>query len=239
MSDAGTSTSELTREEIARYSRHLIMPEVTMEGQRKLKAGSVLLVGAGGLGSPGRAVPGRGRRRAPRHPGLRRGGREQPAAAGAARHELDRQAQARERASAAQRAQPAREGRDARDGAERGQRAPDPGGLRRRRRRHRQLRDALPDERRLLPAQEAERLRLDLPLRGPGERLLARPRPVLPLPVSRAASAGPRAELRRGRRARDPAGRRRRDPGHGGAQDPARDRRAARGAAAALRRARR
>src|SRR5215813_7424570 len=52
MSDAGTLTSELTREEIARYSRHLIMPEVTMEGQRKLKQGSVLLVGAGGLGSP-------------------------------------------------------------------------------------------------------------------------------------------------------------------------------------------
>jgi molybdopterin/thiamine biosynthesis adenylyltransferase/rhodanese-related sulfurtransferase len=44
--------AELSREEIARYSRHLIMPEVTIEGQRKLKAGSVLLVGAGGLGSP-------------------------------------------------------------------------------------------------------------------------------------------------------------------------------------------
>ena len=45
-------SAELTREEIARYSRHLIMPEVTIEGQRKLKQGSVLLVGAGGLGSP-------------------------------------------------------------------------------------------------------------------------------------------------------------------------------------------
>jgi sulfur-carrier protein adenylyltransferase/sulfurtransferase len=45
-------TAELSREEIARYSRHLIMPEVTIEGQRKLKQGSVLLVGAGGLGSP-------------------------------------------------------------------------------------------------------------------------------------------------------------------------------------------
>ena len=45
-------TAELSREEIARYSRHLIMPEVTIEGQRKLKRGSVLLVGAGGLGSP-------------------------------------------------------------------------------------------------------------------------------------------------------------------------------------------
>ena len=43
---------QLTNEEIKRYSRHLIMPEVGVEGQRRLKAGSVLCVGAGGLGSP-------------------------------------------------------------------------------------------------------------------------------------------------------------------------------------------
>lgn len=43
---------ELSHEEIRRYSRHLIMPEVGMQGQRKLKAASVLLIGAGGLGSP-------------------------------------------------------------------------------------------------------------------------------------------------------------------------------------------
>ena len=42
----------LTHAEIARYSRHLIMPEVGVEGQRRLKSSSVLLVGAGGLGSP-------------------------------------------------------------------------------------------------------------------------------------------------------------------------------------------
>src|SRR5437588_7520967 len=42
----------LTANEIARYSRHLIMPEVGMEGQKRLKAASVLLIGAGGLGSP-------------------------------------------------------------------------------------------------------------------------------------------------------------------------------------------
>jgi hypothetical protein len=42
----------LSKEEIARYSRHLIMPEVGMDGQRKLKAASVLLIGSGGLGSP-------------------------------------------------------------------------------------------------------------------------------------------------------------------------------------------
>jgi adenylyltransferase/sulfurtransferase len=42
----------LSNEEILRYSRHLIMPEVTMEGQKKLKAARVLCVGTGGLGSP-------------------------------------------------------------------------------------------------------------------------------------------------------------------------------------------
>ena len=43
---------ELSNEEIARYSRHLILPEVGMEGQKKLKAARVLCVGTGGLGSP-------------------------------------------------------------------------------------------------------------------------------------------------------------------------------------------
>jgi sulfur-carrier protein adenylyltransferase/sulfurtransferase len=42
----------LSNDEILRYSRHLIIPEVGMKGQKKLKSGSVLLVGAGGLGSP-------------------------------------------------------------------------------------------------------------------------------------------------------------------------------------------
>jgi molybdopterin/thiamine biosynthesis adenylyltransferase/rhodanese-related sulfurtransferase len=43
---------ELSNEEIARYSRHLIMPEVALDGQKKLKQARVLTVGAGGLGSP-------------------------------------------------------------------------------------------------------------------------------------------------------------------------------------------
>ncbi|MCS6963246.1 MAG: molybdopterin-synthase adenylyltransferase MoeB [Thermoflexus sp.] len=42
----------LTHEEIRRYSRHLLMPEVGLAGQKKLKAASVLIIGAGGLGSP-------------------------------------------------------------------------------------------------------------------------------------------------------------------------------------------
>jgi molybdopterin/thiamine biosynthesis adenylyltransferase/rhodanese-related sulfurtransferase/molybdopterin converting factor small subunit len=50
-----TATADLPaldQEEVARYSRHLILPEVGVEGQKKLKAASVLCVGAGGLGSP-------------------------------------------------------------------------------------------------------------------------------------------------------------------------------------------
>ncbi|MEW6567127.1 MAG: molybdopterin-synthase adenylyltransferase MoeB [Chloroflexota bacterium] len=43
---------ELTHEEIRRYSRHLLMPEVGLEGQQKLKASSALVIGTGGLGSP-------------------------------------------------------------------------------------------------------------------------------------------------------------------------------------------
>ncbi len=49
---ARATQANLSQQEIARYSRHLIMPEVGMEGQKRLKASSVLLIGAGGLGSP-------------------------------------------------------------------------------------------------------------------------------------------------------------------------------------------
>src|SRR6201985_2461479 len=51
-----TTTTEipvtLSKDEILRYSRHLIMPEVGLEGQQKLKAARVLCIGTGGLGSP-------------------------------------------------------------------------------------------------------------------------------------------------------------------------------------------
>jgi molybdopterin/thiamine biosynthesis adenylyltransferase/rhodanese-related sulfurtransferase/molybdopterin converting factor small subunit len=57
--EAGTGSAvaadelpSLSNEEIARYSRHLIMPEVGVEGQRKLKAARVLMIGTGGLGAP-------------------------------------------------------------------------------------------------------------------------------------------------------------------------------------------
>src|SRR5687768_3837072 len=47
-----STVNELTPREIERYSRHLVIPEVGMEGQQKLKSARVLLIGAGGLGSP-------------------------------------------------------------------------------------------------------------------------------------------------------------------------------------------
>lgn len=45
-------SAELSKDELRRYDRHVILPEVGLEGQKKLKASSVLCVGAGGLGSP-------------------------------------------------------------------------------------------------------------------------------------------------------------------------------------------
>lgn len=50
--EANDELPELSSEEILRYSRHLILPDVALTGQRRLKAGRVLLIGAGGLGSP-------------------------------------------------------------------------------------------------------------------------------------------------------------------------------------------
>ena len=46
------AAANLSNEEILRYSRHLIMPEVGMEGQLKLAKAKVLMIGAGGLGAP-------------------------------------------------------------------------------------------------------------------------------------------------------------------------------------------
>src|ERR1700745_1324134 len=50
--DQRSGAVHLSAGELQRYSRHLIMPEVTAEGQRRLKAARVLCIGAGGLGSP-------------------------------------------------------------------------------------------------------------------------------------------------------------------------------------------
>ncbi len=52
ISDDRGASAELSNDEILRYSRHLILPEVNIEGQKRLKAAKVLCIGAGGLGSP-------------------------------------------------------------------------------------------------------------------------------------------------------------------------------------------
>ena len=52
MSGTNGGSVQLSADELRRYSRHIVMPEVGLDGQRKLKAGSVLLVGTGGLGAP-------------------------------------------------------------------------------------------------------------------------------------------------------------------------------------------
>src|SRR3954465_1005059 len=50
--EAARDTRELTREELVRYSRHILLPQLGEDGQRALKKSRVLLIGAGGLGSP-------------------------------------------------------------------------------------------------------------------------------------------------------------------------------------------
>ncbi len=50
--EAASDSLDLSQDEIQRYSRHIIMPEVGMEGQKKLKAAKILLIGTGGLGAP-------------------------------------------------------------------------------------------------------------------------------------------------------------------------------------------
>ncbi len=52
MPDVTAQQSDFSREEVLRYSRHLLIPQVGLEGQLKLKASSALVIGAGGLGSP-------------------------------------------------------------------------------------------------------------------------------------------------------------------------------------------
>ena len=105
------------------------------------------------------------------------------------------------------------------------------------RRRRRQLPDALSRQRRVRLARRAGRPRLDLPLRGPGDRVQAERGAVLPLPLPAAAAAGARAVVRGGRRARRAAGRDRLAAGDRDAEARARHRQPADRPAAALRRA--
>ena len=160
---------KLSHDEIRRYSRHLIMPEVGMEGQRKLKAASVLLIGTGGLGSPLAlylAAAGIGRIGLVDYDVV---DETQPAAAGYPRHQ-------RRWASPSSTAPPAacsdinpyRQVDKLRRAAHRPTTRWRSCELRHHHRRDRQLPDALSGQRRLRAAGQAQRLRQHLPLRGPG-----------------------------------------------------------------------
>ncbi len=209
---------ELTVDEVRRYSRHLIIPDVGMIGQKRLKNARVLCVGAGGLGSPALLYL---------------------AAAGVGtlgivdfdvvdESNLQRQVIHGQSDIGRPKAESAREQRRGDQPAGEGQPPHGPAGLHERaghlprlrpdRGRDRQLRDPLPRQRRLRPAGQAVRVGLDLPLRGPGQRLLGGVRAELPPPVPGAPAARHGAQLRRGRRARRPVRLDRVGHGHRGDQ---------------------
>ena len=195
--------AELTVDEVARYSRHLIIPDVGVTGQKRLKNAKVLVVGAGGLGSPALlylAAAGVGTlgivdfdmvdesnlQRQVIHGVVRRRPAEGRVRAGQRSREINPYVEVvlhTERLDSDNALEIFAAVR------------PDP-------RRHRQLRHPLPGQRRLRAARQAVRVGLDLPLRGPGQRLLGRARPQLPRPLPGAAAARHGAVLRRGRRAR-------------------------------------
>ena len=183
----------LSNDEISRYSRHLILPEVGMEGQQKLKAAKVLCVGTGGLGAPlalylaaaGVGTLGLVDFDTVDASNLQRQIIHSTATVGKLKVDS---AEIMLKAL-----NPYHERGQAQHHADQRQRARNLQGLRHRRRRHGQLPDALPGQRRLRAAGQAQRLRLYLPLRGPGQRLRNRSRPLLSLPLSRTAAARPRA----------------------------------------------
>ena len=228
---------ELSVEEIARYSRHLIIPDVGMTGQKRLKNAKVLVVGAGGLGSPALlylAAAGVGTLGIIDFDVVDESNLQRQVIHGQSDIGKPKAVSAQESIAEIN---PLREGDPAQGAAGLRQRAghlpavrPDPG-------RHRQLRHPLPGQRRLRAARQAVRLGLDLPVRGPGQRLLGRARPQLPRPLPGAAAARDGPVLRRGRRARRAVRLDRVDHGHRGDQADHRHRRAAARPADGLRRA--
>ena len=159
-----TPLPELTTDDLSRYSRHLILPEVGMEGQRKLKAARVLCVGTGGLGSPLAlylAAAGIGTLGLVDFDVVDASNLQRQIIHSTKRHWAK---EARLRGGETHCAQSRTQRRQTRHDALERQRTRDSQGLRHRCRRHRQFPDALPRQRRLRAAGQTERLRLDLPV---------------------------------------------------------------------------
>ena len=218
---ARAANVSLSPSEVARYSRHLIMPEVGMDGQKRLKAARVLLIGAGGLGSPlglYLAAAGVGRiglvdfdvvdfsnlQRQVLH-GTPDVGRPKLHSARDRLQAINPEVRVdlyETRLTSANALEIFEPYDIIIDGTD-----------------NFPTRYLVNDACVLL--KQAERLRQHLPLRRPGVGVLPAAGPVLSLPVSRAAAAGRGAELRRGRRARHSAGADRLHPGDGGGEaDP-------------------
>ena len=134
----------LTAEQKQRYSRHLLIPEVGTEGQARLLDSKVLFIGAGGLGSPGRALPRRRRRRARSASSTSTSSTSRTSSARSSTR-TDRVGEKKVDSArrTIQRPQPRREGRRPRGDARRRQRRADHRRLRRHPRRDRHVRDAL------------------------------------------------------------------------------------------------
>ena len=170
----------------ARYSRHLLIPEVGEEGQLKLLDSRVLLIGAGGLGSPASlylAAAGVGTLGIVDADVVDESNLQRQIV-----HSTDhaRPLQGRLGEGNDRGAEPRRRGGRLPRAPHLGEHRADPRRrLGRDRRRRRQLPDSLPRQRRLCLARHPGRARLDLSLRGPGHRLQAARRPVLSLPLPR------------------------------------------------------
>ena len=223
---------ELTIDEVRRYSRHLIIPDVGMSGQKRLKNAKVLVIGAGGLGSPALlylAAAGVGTLGIAEFDEVDESNLQRQIIHGQSDIGKSKAVSAQESIAETNPLVKVvvHEERLDNDNVlgvfER---------LRPHRGRHRQLRDPLHGQRRGVLLEEAVRLGLDLPLRRAGIRVLAdaegrRRRALLPLPLPRAAAARHGAVVRRRRRARRAVRVDRLDPGQRGHQAAHRHRRPA------------